>query len=176
MWISNMKYTPSGSGGTGVVTPSTIALPSLVTLIQPITQPVTAPPLDPATSVTSMPSPEPESIIVTQAPTSQSERPTDLESVVITSRPRLEIRPFTLEGSGGGTINVGGREGSRAPSVVIVRPSDARIPSFNTRKIYYNVDNLAGTRSSEADLDREELEVLLRLAKERLRAKTLYER
>ena len=71
---------------------------------------------------------------------------------------------------------MGGREGSRAPSVVIVRPSDARIPSFNTRKIYYNVDNLAGTRSSEADLDREELEVLLRLAKERLRAKTLYER
>ena len=160
MWISNIRYTPSGSGGTGVVTPSTVALPSLVTLIQPITQPVTAPP---------------ESIIVTQAPPSQSERPPDLESVVITSRPRLEIRPFTLEGPGGGTINVGGREGSRAPSVVIVRPSDARRPSLNTRQIYYNVNNLAGTRSSEADLDREELEVLLRLAKERLRAKTLHE-
>ena len=74
-------------------------------------------------------------------------------SVVITSRPRLEVRPFRLQGPGGGKIIVGARDGSRAPSVQIVGPS------------VYNVNTQpqAATRFSDTDIDRAELEALLRL-------------
>ena len=79
----------------------------------------------------------------------------DLEATVITSRPRLEVRPFRLEGPGGEKIIMGGS----APNVQIVGP----------RPIFRNVNSQGPARISETDLDRAELEALLRLARERVR-------
>jgi len=101
----------------------------------------------------------------------------DLESTVVTSRPRLEIRPFRLEGPGGGKIIVGGSDGSRAPSVEIIGPShivggvraSSRSPSVKIvgpAPIFHQEE----TRFSEVNVDRAELEALLRLARERVKA------
>jgi len=131
--------------------------------------------------------PDLESVVITSRPPVQgpvfgtpgSTRPPggipDLESIVITSRPRLEVRPFRLEGPGGGRIIVGASEGSRAPSVQIIGPSHITGggPSGSVKiagsRPFQKADLQAATRLSEADIDRAELEALLRLARERVR-------
>ena len=140
------------------------------TLPDPI-QPVTPPDICsfarcPTQIVTLAPQPPPplDSIVITarppvQGPVFGTGTTPDLEATVITSRPRLEVRPFRLEGPGGEKIIVGSSEGSRAPNVQIVGP----------RPIFLNVNSQGPARISETDLDRAELEALLRLARERVR-------
>mgnify|MGYP001176565570 CR=1 FL=1 len=173
-----------GDSDSGVTTPTVTPTPDPI--IQPVTPPpilvtqppeqTPRPPLDsivitsrppvqsPPPVLGTGPPPDLESVVITSRPPVQGQPPgtiPDLESVVITSRPRLEVRPFRLEGPGGGKIIVGASDGSRAPSVQIVGPSP----------IYYNVpaQPQAATRVSDTDIDRAELEALLRLARERVR-------
>ena len=126
--------------------------------------------------------PDLESVVITSRPPVQgtgSTRPPggipDLESIVITSRPRLEVRPFRLEGPGGGRIIVGASDGSRAPSVQIIGPSHITGggPSGSVKiagsRPFHKGNLQAATRLSETDIDRAELEALLRLARERVR-------
>ena len=139
------------------------------------------------------PPPPLDSVVITSRPPGQgpvfgtgTNRPPggggipDLESTVITSRPRLEVRPFRLEGPGGGKIIVGGSDGFRAPSVEIVGPGGERVSSESHSSVkivgpspmFYNLNQQQQTaaRVSETDIDKVELEALLRLARERVKA------
>ena len=91
----------------------------------------------------------------------------------------MEVRPFRLEGPGGGKIIVGGSDGFRAPSVEIVGPGGERVSSeshssvkiVGPSPIFYK-SNQQQQRVSETDIDKgkAELEALLRLARERVKA------
>ena len=92
----------------------------------------------------------------------------------------MEVRPFRLEGPGGGKIIVGGSDGFRAPSVEIVGPGGERVSSESHSSVkivgpspmFYNLNQQQQTaaRVSETDIDKAELEALLRLARERVKA------
>ena len=174
------------------------ALEELPTIIVTQAPEQTRPPLDSIVITEGPPTPPPTlgtppddlmSIVITSRPPVQGPAPgtpppgpgttPDLMSIVITSRPRLVVRPFRLEGPGGGRIIVGGSDGSRAPSVEIIGPSpitgggrggSVKIAGSGTFSNKAKVNHQAATRFTETDIDRAELEALLRLARERVKA------